>query len=272
MFGKYIVAYDEGKDMREGTKLGKQFRRRFRVPYCMFLSLVSKYTERHERAAVVEERTYDIRLKILVALRFLATGCSFDFLAECSMMSEETCRRFCQQFCEWMSRDLAPVYIKLPEQEEEVRHVVDLYTRLGLPGCVGSVDCVHIPWDKCPAGLKSSCVGKEGYPTLAFEVVVSHTRMILSVSKAFFGADNDKTIARYDAAIDAVKNGNLSIIEWTRKNSAGEEVTERGLYFICDGGYFDWKCLMSPVSHRPEGTGLDLWCKVVESVRKDVEW
>ena len=79
--------------------------------------------------------------------------------------------------------------------EAEITHVEGLYGCLGLPGCVGSVDCVHIPWEKCPAGLLSSCKGKEGYPTLVFEVVVSHTCKILSVSSVFFSADNDKTIA-----------------------------------------------------------------------------
>ena len=64
--------------------------------------------------------------------------------------------------------------MKLPETAEEIKHVEGLYNILGLPGCIGSIDCVHIPWEKCPASLHSSCKGKEGYPMLAFEVVVSH--------------------------------------------------------------------------------------------------
>ena len=32
---------------------------------------------------------------------------------------------------------------------------------VGHPGCVKSVDCVHIVWDKCPSGFFSSCKSKE---------------------------------------------------------------------------------------------------------------
>ena len=46
---------------------------------------------------------------------------------------------------------------------------------------------------------------------------------------------------------------------------------EHGYYFICDGGYFSWKCLMSPVQNRSAGSDVDIWSKFMESVRKDVE-
>jgi len=163
------------------------------------------------------------------------------------------------------------MHIHLPLTEAEITHVEGLYGRLGLPGCIGSVDCVHIPWEKCPAGLLSSCKGKEGYPTLVFEVVVSHTRKILSVSSVFFGADNDKTIARFDPAINEVRNGRYSETEWERRCYNDTRVKERGYYFICDGGYFSWKCLMSPVQNRSAGSDVDIWSKFMESVRKDVE-
>ena len=70
-----------------------------------------------------------------------------------------------------------------------------------MPGCVGSVDCVHLVWDKCPAGFLSQCRGKEKHATLAFQAVVSHTKKILALSQFFAGCTNDKAIARYDVAI-----------------------------------------------------------------------
>ena len=49
---------------------------------------------------------------------------------------------------------------------------------------------------------------------LAFEVVVSHMQNILSISPAFFGADNDKTFGHFDPAIAAIRTGRLSHMEW----------------------------------------------------------
>ena len=43
-------------------------------------------------------------------------------------------------------------YIYMPRNDDEYRDVVgDEYTARGLPGCIGSADCVHIAWDQCPA-------------------------------------------------------------------------------------------------------------------------
>ncbi len=57
----------------------------------------------------------------------------------------------------------------------DVSHIELQYAKLGIPGYIGSIDRVHIGWDMCPAGVNADCVEKEGYPTLAFEVIVSHT-------------------------------------------------------------------------------------------------
>ena len=42
-------------------------------------------------------------------------------------------------------------------------------------------------------------------------------------------------------------------------------------YLICDGGYHDWPCLMSPSKHGIPNSPEMRWSKNVESVRKDIE-
>jgi hypothetical protein len=51
-------------------------------------------------------------------------------------------------------------FIHYPRDEHEYRFVVDAYAAVGLPGCVGSVDCVHIGWDKCPTQHMNLYKGK----------------------------------------------------------------------------------------------------------------
>ena len=46
-------------------------------------------------------------------------------------------------------------YIYMPRNDDDYRDVVGEYTARGLPGCIGSVDCVHIAWDRCPAMYKN---------------------------------------------------------------------------------------------------------------------
>ena len=45
----------------------------------------------------------------------------------------------------------------------------------------------------------------------------------------------------------------------------------KGAYFISDGGYHRWPCLVNPFKHQPEGTDLEIWSQNIESVRKDIE-
>lgn len=147
-----------------------------------------------------------------------------------------------------------------------------LYCDLGIPGCLGSVDCVHVGWDMCPAGIRSDCGGKEGYPTLAFEVVVSHTRYIIGVTPAFFGTWNDKTISKFDQTIQRLRNDDpYKSFIWSYRDNMGAKQHEKGLFFICDCGYNRWKILIPPFKHQIDGTDEARWSGHVESLRKDVE-
>ena len=104
-------------------------------------------------------------------------------------------------------------------------------------------------------GIGSSMIRrKEAYPMLPFEVVVSQMRKNVSVSPVFFGADNDKTTAHFDPAIEALQYDRLLSEDWKWIDSDGHIQSEKGMYSTCDGGYFIWKCLMCLVQHRPEGS------------------
>ena len=54
-------------------------------------------------------------------------------------------------------------YIYMPLDDATYRKVVGEYTARGFPGCVGSVDCVHIGLDRCPVQYTNMYNGKEGY-------------------------------------------------------------------------------------------------------------
>lgn len=74
----------------------------------------------------------------------------------------------------------------LPRTEEELRKTVTDYERMGLPGALGSTDCVHVKWERCPGALANVFTGKEGYPTLAWQCTVNHKMRFMSVSNVFF--------------------------------------------------------------------------------------
>jgi hypothetical protein len=101
------------------------------------------------------------------------------------------------------------VTVTPPSTTEDVQRIANIYAMLGIPGAVGSTDCTHIPLGKCPVSWRNSCIGKEGFPTLAYSMTCDHTRKIMACSGGFPGTYNDKTIARYDAFISEVAQNPL---------------------------------------------------------------
>jgi hypothetical protein len=131
-----------------------------------------------------------------------------------------------------------------------VNIILYYFLSIGLPGCVGCSDCVHIRWEACPAGERSMHKGKEGYPTLSYEVTVDHTKKIIAATQGHPGTRNDKTIVKYDSFVTSIHDGKLyADVEYTLKTKDGVDIVEKGLYLIVDGGYHKWRCLQCPFKH-----------------------
>jgi hypothetical protein len=164
----------------------------------------------------------------------------------------------------------------LPKTDAEINHVERLFRACGHPGAVGSIDCVHIGWHKCRHTLKIQCTNSgagdnKGKPSLVFQVVVSHTTKILSISHMHCGATNDSTIYKFDPAVHELMTGVYSTRQFTLWHDHTSKYTHIGMYYISDGGYPKMKYLIPPFKWTQVGTKKNIWSENVESTRKDVE-
>ena len=82
---------------------------------------------------------------------------------------------------------------------------------LGFPNCVGSMDATHIHWSRCPAGSSNAHTGKEGFPTRAFNVIVTHSEEIIGVTPGHPGARYDKSIVHFDGKMVKVETSQVDI-------------------------------------------------------------
>ena len=69
-------------------------------------------------------------------------------------------------------------FARCAETEADLAAAVATYAEESLPGCFGSIDCTHIGWVRARAAVHSWFVGKEGVPTVAFQVIVDHTTKV----------------------------------------------------------------------------------------------
>ena len=151
----------------------RKFRRLFRVPFFVFFErllplTISKWFPTWEPNQVDcwGQAVGDLELKLMGALFVLGSGSTNFVVSLNTNLSEEVHRVF---FLGWINQmsSIKDDYIYLPRDEMELKQVVEEYEQVGLPGCTGSVDCVHIGWDRCPSSMKNMYTGKEGYPSIA---------------------------------------------------------------------------------------------------------
>lgn len=258
------------------TKEGRSFRRRFRIPHPLFVKLVQ--VVRHAEWDGIIPRECDsagrpcapIELKLLAWLRVLGRGECFDSCSESTNVSEETLRVFFHKFSSAFSLAMFNIYVS-PAENSELDMILRDYAALGFPGCVGSVDCVHVSWDRCPSSVRSLYCGSSGKPTLSYEMVVDHSRRVHSMTAGFPGATNDKTICKLDGFITALHNEELyNDLEFFLDTDDGDTERVVGGYVICDGGYIARRTFIYPLKVSSEKWTM-LWSQQLESVRKDVE-
>ena len=250
-------------------KGGKLFRRRLRVLYPIFLQLVDmaraswEFTENPDAAG---NPAAPLELKILAVLRVLGRGYCFDGVEELTCISAEVLRVFFRNFCCYFA-----MYCNPPSTPEKISSCTEIYSRLGLPGCFGSTDCVHIRWERCHASERSNQKGKEGYATLSYEVTVNCRKKFIVATIGHPGCRNDKTVVKLDGFVTNIHDiGLYNDVEFDLKKSDGTITKEKGLHLIVNGGYHKWRCLQSPQKHTSIPKDA-LWSKWVESVSKDVE-
>lgn len=160
-----------------------------------------------------------------------------------------------------------------PKTKEHLTEIEAAYKVLGLPGAVGSMDVVHIAWCMCPGELTNLAKGKEGFPSIAYNVICDHEGRALAVLQGAYGATNDKTIVRFDGFVDDVRCDDF-FTEFSYEIRTGPGPEDRrmtkGAYLIVDDGYHKWAATQaaSKVCSNPQ---YAIWRQQMESVRKDIE-
>ena len=273
-------------NIRDVNKIeGQTFRRRFRIPATFFLDYLVPECKRvnifeSKKTKFGEVITQiPIEIKILIALRILARGNVLDDINEFSTVGLSTSCVIFKVFVTNFALYFKDAFIYMPE-DEDLKDVMKVYNRLGFPGCIGSMDCTHIRWLACPKELTNLCTGKEHYPTLSFQVIVDHARMIRHVSGGEHGTLNDINICQLDEVIKNDITGLLSsdgqnrnkygniIFEIIDKN--GKVIRVKGAYLITDGGYENLSIFINPQLLNSSRETI-VWSEFIEAVRKDVE-
>ncbi|KAJ0742840.1 putative harbinger transposase-derived protein [Helianthus annuus] len=154
------------------------FRRRFRMSRALFLRIAGDmaqsdpfFTLRNDARG---QRGFSNLQKCTSAIRQLAYGYAPDTLDEYIRMSERTARLCLHKFCEWVVKLYSKRYLRRPNANDVQKLYQAHEQRHGFPGMLGSIDCMHWPWQNCPVAWQGQYTrGDHGHPTIILEVVAS---------------------------------------------------------------------------------------------------
>jgi hypothetical protein len=157
----------------------------------------------------------------------------------------------------------------------DLKNITALHKRVhGVPGMVGSLDCMQTRWKNCPIAWQQSFKGRsKGMSTIVLEAAADYNLWFWHAAYGFSGALNDgNMILALSPLLDRMTNGTFSQLE----EEAGvvpffiHGEPFRRTYFLVDGIYPRYtrfvKAVREPVTDQEKRfTGWQ------ESARKDVE-
>jgi hypothetical protein len=239
----YSGLHDASSPIRdESSRDGLIFRLDYGVLWSVFQTIIKLLDDKFApRSSMRKLRDIPLYLRVMACLHHLRLGGPMGQHVVGYSLDYCTFRKFfLEKFLVWFCT-IRHDYIKLPKTDDEINHVERLFCAYGHPGAVGSIDCVHIGWHKCRHTLKiqftnTGAGDNKGKRSLVFQVVVSHTTKIVSISHMHWGATNDSTIYKFDPAVHELMTGVYSTRKFTIWKDHTSKFTHIGMYYISDVG------------------------------------
>jgi hypothetical protein len=110
--------------------------------------------------------------KVTCALRKLGYGVSSDATDEYVCIGETTARQTLKNFTSSVIHIYAARYLRKPTNED-LKLILEENAARGFPGCLGSLDCMHVGWKNSPTAWAGQFTGKEKEPTIILEAVAT---------------------------------------------------------------------------------------------------
>ncbi|XP_028054827.1 uncharacterized protein LOC114259038 [Camellia sinensis] len=198
------------------------------------------------------------------ALWILQYGVPADAVDEYIRISDSTTIAAFNFFTRSIIATYEVVYLRSPNEVDIARLLQEGEHRRFL-GMLGSLDCMHWYWDKCPTAQAGSYTGHYHKPTVVLEAVTFYD---LWIWHAFFGMPgslNDITVLDRSPLFAELTRGCALATNYTINNHA----YTMG-YYLVDGIYPRWATIVKTIS-QPQGTKRQLFARMQEACRKDVE-
>lgn len=144
-----------GIDGKPPTYDEADFERRFRMPRRLFMRIYNDITEelwwQQRPNATGRLQAHPIQ-KLVAALRVLSYGDSQDRNDEYTDLSKSTVHDAVTRLISFILEKYEAFYLRAPTTAD-LKSIMERNAARGMPGCIGSLDCSHWRWTKCPVAF-----------------------------------------------------------------------------------------------------------------------
>jgi hypothetical protein len=172
----------------------------------------------------------------------LAYGGPGDFHDEGLRMGESMVLKTVKEFASTIVKVFGDEFLR-PPFESKLQHILSVNEACGFLGMIGSIDCMHQQWAKCPTDFAGMYKGHKGKPTMILEAVATQDLWIWHAFFGLPGSHNDINVLHCSPIFDDLANGNTPPVDFTVN---GNPYTLG--YYLGDGIYLDWTTIVKSVS------------------------
>ena len=213
-----------------------------------------------------------VEARILLPLKCLAFGVPAKAFSDYFQVSITFGRECVRHFWFKMREVYQGEYLRRPT-EADVKAITRLHASVhnGAHGMLGSLDCMHTYWNKCPVAWQGSYrKGTGNLPSIVLEAACDHHLWFWHASYGYAGTLNDINILNLSPLMEGFLDGSFEELEdYVTPYKIGDEEFNI-LYFLVDGIYPTYSRFVKSI-REPVGNEEKNFSAFQESARKDIE-
>jgi len=210
-------------------------------------------------------QSYPIQ-NLLAALRVLGNGEPYDCPDEYYLLSPSTIAEATRRLTHLIGDKWEATYLRRPT-EDELKHILTRNAARGMPGCIGSIDCTHWQWLKCPNALAGQYHDHKGKRSVVVESICDEDTYIWHF---FIGAPGSYNAMNVLTCSSLMRDVNANVWPPRNINYTLNGRTRRLHYYTADQGYLRY-ALFAMTHPNPVTPKRRMYNRLQQAVRKDAE-